>query len=126
LTFARAILIFSAVAWAGFGVALLIRPDLTDVGLQVMNPDGNIEIRGFYGGLELGIAAFLSWSAMQPARYRSGLMAAILIVGCLASGRIVGIVIEGGTSALILGFLSCEIVGAGLGIWALRGLPSDS
>jgi len=116
----RIYLVLSALIWAGFGVVMLVNPDLTGVGLEVANPDGRIEIRGFYGGLELGIAAFLFWAAKATARHRAGLMAATLIIGCLAAGRVVGIAIEGGTSAMMMTFLSLEVVAAVWGSWLLR------
>lgn len=124
MTFARWILTLSALAWAGFGVVLLVAPEqLSGVGLPVGNADARIEIRGFYGGLELGIAAFLGWCLAAPERLRHGLMCAALTVGGLAAGRVVGFVIEGGEGSGTSWFFAIlETTATAVTVVALRRL----
>ena len=58
MNFARFILAGSALAWAGFGLLFFVSPENLDgVGLVVDNAVARAEVRAFYGGLELGIAA---------------------------------------------------------------------
>ena len=52
---------FTTLVWLGFGVWLLLRPDDLLASFDaVSTPALRTEIRGFYGGLELGIAATLA------------------------------------------------------------------
>ena len=52
-------LIVSAIGFFGFGIVLFIAPELMEsAGLALVDPAGHIEIRAFYGGIELGLAMF--------------------------------------------------------------------
>ena len=121
---ARAVLLLNAAAWAGFGLWLLMDPTgLGGVGLVVDSPLARIEVRGFYGGLELGIAAFLFWSAAAPRRVSAGLLLAALAVGATATGRLLGIALEGGhTTGLMWGFVALETTACVVSVWARRSL----
>ena len=78
---ARGVLWLSALVWAGFGLMLLVWPQrLSGVGLNVDNSLARVEVRGFYGGLELAIAALLGWSAMSEERVRFGLVGSALLL----------------------------------------------
>lgn len=126
-SFARIVLLLNAAAWLGFGLMLLIAPTRLDgVGLVVDNPLGRIEVRGFYGGLELGIAAFLCWSAARRDRLSAGLLLAALAVGATATGRLIGIALEGGqTTASMWTFVAIEATGCVLSLAARRALRGD-
>lgn len=123
MRFARAVLVVSALVWAGFGTMLLVWPErLGGVGLEVDSALARIEVRGFYGGLELGIAAFLAWGARSDVaeRLRSCLRLAALGLGGTAAGRLVGIALENGsTTAQMWSFVALELLGTSLAIAAL-------
>ena len=52
-------LLASAIGFAGFGLVLFIAPSLLEsAGVGILDPAGRIEIRAFYGGIELGLAMF--------------------------------------------------------------------
>jgi hypothetical protein len=124
VTFARVVLGLSVLAWAGFGLMLLVWPErLAGVGLEVVSPLARVEVRGFYGGLELGIAAFLLWSLAAAERMRAGLMLGGLALGGTALGRLVGIALEGGTiDAGMWGFVALEVAGSALCVIAFARL----
>ena len=123
MTFARTILVLNALIWAGFGLFLFICPEtLGGVELAVESATARIEVRGFYGGLELGIAAFLSWAALDPTRFRTGLMGAVCTAGGLATGRLAGIAIEGTGSPQMFAYFGCEVLGFSLSLVALKRL----
>lgn len=107
----RALILIAALITAGFGVWLLINPmALAGVGIPADSPIARVEIRAMYGGLELGIAAFLLWCAAVPAWRRVGLVAAALMVGGIALGRGLGILLEGGAEPLMWFFFAIEAV----------------
>lgn len=112
-------------AWAGFGVSLYAFPDRLDgVGLIADTALGRTEVRAFYGGLELGIAAFLAWCLAVPSRTRVGLVAAALTVGFTGLGRLSGIALEGFESSSLMWTFACiELSAAALSLWALRSVP---
>jgi hypothetical protein len=124
MTFARVVLGLSVLAWAGFGLMLLVWPErLAGVGLEVASPLARVEVRAFYGGLELGIATFLIWSLASAERIRSGLMLGGLALGGTALGRPVGTALEGGAiDAGMWGFVALEVAGAALCAIALGRL----
>ena len=107
-------LIVSGLAWCGFGIWLWLFPEtIGGVGLHVEGATGRVEVRAVYGGLELGLGAFLLWTAAHPSRYRVGLVAALFFVSGIAIGRASGIALEGfvAREAIWL-FLSIEVVAA--------------
>lgn len=110
-----------ALTFAFFGVWLLIRPNaLRGVGVVAENADGRAELRAAYGGLELGIAAFLGLCLLRPDFTEPGLWLQLLALGGLAVGRLLGISVEkGGVGKLIWFFASLEILATGVTLAAI-------
>ena len=87
-------LLDSAIGFAGFGLALFIAPNLMEsAGLSIIDPAGRIEIRAFYGGIELGLAMFflIAWKKdwILP-----GLSVQIETNGFIVIARIVALFME--------------------------------
>lgn len=95
-----------------FGFWLILKPAaLRGVGVMAENADGRVELRAMYGGLELGIAAFLGLCLLRPDFTEPGLWMQLLALGGLGIGRLVGIGAEkGGVSKLLWFFAFIEIV----------------
>jgi len=127
MQFGRMVLGMSAVGWLGFGVWLYANPlNLVEVGLTADTGLGRTEVRAFYGGLEIGIAAFLLWCALRRERTRIGLVAAMLTIGGTGLGRLSGIALEGfQTSTLMWVFVGIELGAASLTGYALRRLTLE-
>ena len=64
MLFARAVLVIQLLALAGLGLAYFVRPhEMANLsGMLLMSPAAATDMRAFYGGLQLGLAAFLGWS----------------------------------------------------------------
>jgi peptidoglycan/LPS O-acetylase OafA/YrhL len=123
MKFARAVLIVSAAVFAGFGLLLLVVPEtLNGVGVELTSPTAFAEIRGFYGGLELGVAMFLALSASRPTWMQPALFAQAAILGGVALGRLAGVFVDGATDGFTLGLMSMEAAGSALAIVAYRKL----
>ena len=91
---AKISLLASAVGFAGFGLALIIAPHLMEsAGLSIIDPAGRIEIRAFYGGLELGLAMFflIAW---KKEWILPGLSVQIETNGFIVIARIVALFME--------------------------------
>ena len=105
-----------------YGVVFLISPTVLGglVGLGFEGPNAFVEIRAFYGGLELGLAGFLLWAAQRPAAAESALVAFACAFGAAGSARLAGIAeygFAGPSQPVVAGI---EIVGAAVALWLRR------
>ena len=120
---ARVSLVLAALAYAGFGVATLVRPSVLNVlGIELLRPAASTEIRAFYGGLELGMALFFARAAAEPAWFRPALFAQAASLGGVVLARLAGIAVDGSGEPLVLLLGAAEGAGALLGLVALRRL----
>ena len=125
MTLARLSLGVSALAFAFFGVCFLIAPtSLGRIGAMLYHPNAVTEIRAFYGGLELGIAAFFVLALQRPAWFVPALMLQALALGATAAARLVGIA-GGGTTEIMLALAAAEAAGCVLAIVALSSLRRE-
>lgn len=108
---ARFALAAGALGFGGFGLVLLAFPGLLGgVGVEAVSPSGTVELRAFYGGLELGLAAFLLLALFRPAWHRSALTLELCALG--------GIVVARGAALMLTGGEANAIV---YGAWAGEG-----
>ncbi len=107
----------TAIGFAGFGIALLIFPNLIGlVGVKELAPSGMVEIRAFYGGLELGIALFFLLVLNRPKWMKPALVLQVCLLGGVAIGRIFGlVVIHWQAKPIIYLILAAELILAILG-----------
>ena len=118
----------AAVAFGGFGLVLLIAPGVLGlIGVEIARPAGAVELRAFYGGLELGMAVFFAAALMRPAWWRPALVVQVLAIGGAALGRLFGVIVGGGGEPLVYALMAAEAAGAAVGGLALAALHrSDS
>ena len=91
---AKIALIASAVGFFGFGIVLFIAPELMETaGLKIMNPAGAMELRAFYGGIELGLAMFFV-IALKRDWILPGLTVLITANGMIVFCRLAALVID--------------------------------
>lgn len=97
LHLSRALLGFVSFTFFVFGGLCLASPEwLAGVlGLTIDSPNAAIEIRAFYGGLELGLGAIFAVLAARREWVRPGLVALALILTPVLAARILGIVLDG-------------------------------
>ena len=65
--FAIVVLVLAGLGFLGFGLWLVVDPagGLATVDIAATSPAGLIELRGFYGGLELGLGVFFLMCAAR-------------------------------------------------------------
>jgi len=91
---AKISLLASAIGFFGFGIVLFVAPDLIEsAGISLLDPAGRIEIRAFYGGLELGLAMFFV-IALKKDWILPGLTVQIETNGFIVIARLAGIIME--------------------------------
>lgn len=121
----RAYVWLCALINAGIGLWCLIDPvgALAPVGVGALDPAGVVELRAMYGGLELGVAAFLVWAARSPGLLRAGAMAATLEIGGLGLVRTISWLIVAPAGWMLPFLCAAELGGSGLGallLWRTR------
>jgi hypothetical protein len=91
--FSVLVLVLAALGFLGFGLWLAFDPvgGLAGVGIAGTTPAGVVELRAFYGGLEIGLGLFLLICAARPDWRVPGLW--LVLLGNLAIGltRLYGI-----------------------------------
>jgi hypothetical protein len=98
-----------------------LNPDLLSlVGVTTTRPAGAVELRGFYGGLELGMAVFFALSVGRRGWHVPALLVQVLSLGGAVVGRLVGIAVDGGAEPLIFALLAAESGATAFGAIALR------
>lgn len=125
MLFARVILVLQIVLLAGLGLAYFIRPhEMSNLsGMLLLAPAAATDVRAYYGGLPLGLAAFLVLALVRAELTRAALTLLVLLYCALALARIGGLWLDGGAlQTFNLYALLLEVVSAGLAFRALRGL----
>jgi len=95
--FSIGLLTLAGLGFLAFGAWLVIDPagGLAAVQIMAVGPAGLIELRAFYGGLELGLGAFLMACAARPEWRRPGLWLTALANGGIGLARVAGILATG-------------------------------
>lgn len=123
---ARVVLIIQLVALAGLGLAYFIQPhQMANLsGMLLMAPAAATDMRAFYGGLQIGLAAFIGVSLSRLDLARAALTLLVLLYSSMALARMGGLWLDGGAQQTFnLYALLLEVVSVVLCFWALRGLP---
>jgi hypothetical protein len=89
------------------------------VDLTTSTKTGLIELRAFYGGIELGLGAFLALAATRREWYVPGLVAALMSLLGVVGARIYGISVEGAPGPLMFLLLALELGGVFAASWGL-------
>lgn len=121
--FAIVVLVLGGLGFLGFGAWLVVDPagGLAGVHIAATDPAGLIELRAFYGGLELGLGAFLLACAARPAWRMPGLWLTALGNGGIGLTRLAGIAMTGVFTPFFAAALVWEIGFTALALLALRG-----
>jgi hypothetical protein len=122
---ARVVLVIQLLGMAGLGLAYFVRPhEMANLsGMLLMAPAAATDMRAFYGGMQLGLAAFIGLSLSRLELTRAALTLLVLLYSSLALARIGGLWLDGGAQQTFnLYALLLEVVSVGLCFWALRGL----
>ncbi|MDR9419235.1 DUF4345 family protein [Gracilimonas sp.] len=112
----------SALILMAYALSFIVYPQLLGelVGFTHMNPNTLVEVTAFYGGLELGIAIFLLWSAAREERLYFALMMVFFVFMAAGLARLFGVIrfgFEGPSQPVVTvleigwGFLSYWLAG---------------
>jgi len=94
----------------GFGVGFLVRPrrfaNLID--LRLDSTTAISDVRAVYGGLEIGLAIFLAWCAVDPTRIQVGLGVTAIVFGAVAASRLVGMFLDRPVTSMTVKIFAAE------------------
>ena len=118
----RIVLALGGLVFAAFGILYLVTPHAmaASVGVSMLSTGAVVDVQGIYGGLELGIGIFLGICAVDPAFTRVGLLAGMLVLGCVAVTRLVALARFGVPDATVASLIGLDLLGAGLHAWFAR------
>lgn len=121
MLFARIVLVVTGLAFASYGFACLVSPSLVAQysGMELPTVSAITEVVAMYGGLQLGVGLLFLACAAHPTRTTLGLVVMVAVVGSLAMGRSIGLLVHG-SSQYNLGALVYEGTTALAGLLALR------
>jgi hypothetical protein len=124
-TLARFLLGLAAVLFAAFGAGFAFAPAsmASHVDLAVTSPTARADVAAIYGGLELGLGAFLALCLVRG-RLHTGLLAAGLALAGIALVRGFHLAAYGG-EAMLWGVLAAETAGAALSLWLVGSVGDD-
>lgn len=127
-TFAKAELVIAALVFLTFGLGFLIVPVQWASVVEIVIPTAmaRTDFRATYGGFEIGMGLFLAACAMRPEWLRPGLAALAWVAAGFGAGRLVGILVEGTASSLMLIFVVLEWTIVFVTMYILRRLPLAS
>ncbi len=114
-------LVFTAIVYAGIGIASWIAPYWVASGVQIElpTPTSVTDFRATYGGFCLAVGVWLLLCAKQQRHHVIGLwFQAISFVG-FGGARLFGLLTEGGPQPMNWTLLSCEVAGLALALWCL-------
>ena len=125
MLFSRILLAAQALILAGLGIAYFVRPEeMANLsGMLLMAPAAITDVRAYYGGLQIGLAAYLLLTLGRQEQMRGALMLLVLLYSSMALARMGGLWLDGGLQQTFnLTALLLEVVSAGLCFVALRQL----
>ena len=125
MLFARVVLSIQIAALLVLGLAYFIRPEemASFSGALLMGSAAVTEVRAYYGGLQLGLAAYLAMALLRQDLLRPALILLALLYSVLALARAAGLWLDGTAQQTFnLYALLLEVASAALAWWALCGL----
>lgn len=98
----------------GFGIGFLVRPSrfANLIDLRLDSTTAISDVRAVYGGLEIGLAIFLAWCAIDPTRIRLGLGVTAIVFGAVAASRLVGMLLDRPVTSMTVKIFAVEAVTA--------------
>ncbi|MCK7594383.1 DUF4345 family protein [Pseudomarimonas salicorniae] len=120
----RTLLWVAGLGFVGFGLAFLVAPlrTLAEAGIEIEGALAAVELRAFYGGLELGLGSLLLAAALREEYRRAGLWLCLASYGAIGLTRAAGMWVEGVSTPFLWFAVAVEI---GLGAGAALALRSN-
>ena len=82
--------------YLGFGLLFFFQPRVLEKAkIMLSHPTGIMEVRSFYGGLEIGLGLFLLYALINESLRWPALLLTALVLGFILAGRLFGTYVDG-------------------------------
>ena len=110
----RQLAYIAAALTLGMGLLGLLNPALVVrlLGLEIVEPRGFSQARATFGALYLALAGVIVWAVSAKGSHSAYLRVPALLIGALALGRLLSIIIDGVVTPLNLLFFVVEAASA--------------
>ncbi|MFP6584986.1 MAG: DUF4345 domain-containing protein [Candidatus Hydrogenedentota bacterium] len=107
------VLTLDALVFLTTGLVFLFTPMrlLSHLGINSLPPEALTDIRAVYGGIELGIAAYLFSRILRLKNLHEPLLLCTLIMSAMVVTRIYGILVDGSAVRITIVLLTMEVIG---------------
>lgn len=124
---ARVLLALMGITTFGFGSAYLVVPKTMAAlgGIAITRPAAEAELRGYYGGLQIGMGILFFSGLVRPSMARVGLWAAAILFAANGLGRLLGIALAGAVDSFNASGVLFEFGFAGAAALVLRASPPN-
>ncbi len=123
MTLSQWIIRLNAVFFGLYGLVFIFIPETMlywVTGSSLNTPSAIIDVRATYGGMSLAVALLLYYFSIKDLYQKLGLIFVILIMGNMALGRSLGILIDGDANPIIWLYLIGELATLGLSVCLLK------
>ncbi len=122
---AKALVWITGLFFVVYGIAFTLLP--VEMAKLVVggSPDtasGIIDMRATYGGMSIAVGVVILMLGLRPGMLSTGLLIIAVVLLGLATGRIVGIVMDGNPNTVMYAYLVAELVGGGLALLLRKNL----
>ena len=115
-------LALSTLVWLPYGLYCLFRPEALAgaAGVAFHSATGTTELRAMYGGLEAALGVLAGLALLRPSLVRPALVAIAFLTAGLATGRLIGVALDGNLSSYTATALAFELSSALIALALLR------
>ena len=125
--YAKIVTIVSSLTFILFGLALLIKPEvISSTNLTFVDEIGKIEVRAFYGGLEIGLGLLILFFDFIQKQTKSALSVVIASFGGIGLARAFAITQASEINNFVLYALIFELTLALLALACYLAIKTDS
>jgi hypothetical protein len=95
--FSKSLVVLAGLGFLGYGIAFLIAPEATlaGAGMQLTGTGAVVELRAFYGGLEIGLGVWLVVAGFRDRPLRPALWLTLASNGGIGGSRLLGLALGG-------------------------------
>ena len=123
MNFKTTLIWINALVFIAYGLGFVFFPStlgLLVTGSAPSTSSGVIDMRATYGGMTLGLGVLFGLLARDPRTVRLGVWGIIVVMICIAGGRVFGMIQDGTPNSIMYIYLAAEILMVILASWALR------
>jgi hypothetical protein len=122
----RIFLGINVLVWLPYGIFCFFQPGYLNeaTGLAIGSTTASTEVRAMYGGLQASIGCFALAALVRPDLARSVLLTIAFLSAGLATGRLGGMLADGGISGYTIGAAGFEILLVCSSVYLLSRAPA--